>query len=92
MWFYTVVLYNSFLNVENSVIEFDSSYQELQEANARATYLFFMYNPWSYNYDEMLNETIEKVELSGGLLYYSVTPEGLSTWRVFVVNSDVSSS
>ena len=39
-----------------------------------------------------LNETIEKVELSGGLLYYSVTPEGLSTWRVFVVNSDVSSS
>lgn len=84
---YSIVSCDSFLNIKYSKYEFDSSYQDLNEANARATYLFYICNPWGFNYDEMLNETIEKLEQPGGLLYYSITPEGLSTWRVIVMNS-----
>ena len=86
---YTVVTSDSYLDIKNTTPEFDSSYQDLKDANARATYLFFMHNPWGFDYQEMLSETIEKLQLSDGLLYYSITPEGLSTWSVTVVDSSI---
>merc|ERR1711916_243040 len=72
---YVVLYSDSFLKLDDTLPEFDSSFQEFDEAHARAVYLFFLLNPWGFTYAEMLEQTVTEAYHQGQLPYYSVSPQ-----------------
>eukprot|EP00957_Ditylum_brightwellii_P177258 13503333-Ditylum_brightwellii.AAC.1 len=67
--------------------EFNSTYATIEDANARARYLFYWKNPWGQGADELMeegqgvNESVDK----NGLKTYDVTPDDSTTWTFGVV-------
>ncbi|KAJ1557511.1 hypothetical protein HK405_015845 [Cladochytrium tenue] len=64
--------------------EFDSTYASKEDANARATFLFYQKNIWGLSPQEMLDEDVDE-RTNDGCDYYEVRPEDSERWKVGVV-------
>ena len=65
------------------VNEFDTTWSKVEDANARARYLFFWKNCWGMDPQELDNEEIEVTERDG-LKTYHAEPDDSGYWTVSV--------
>lgn len=71
---------------------FDSSFDNVQEANERVRYLFIKENPYEYSrrdMEEKCGDIGEKIDKENGCLSMSICPDDSELWTVAVVPKEV---